>query len=216
MSARTALAAALLVAVAGTAAAQADDLRFDAVFRADDGRAPLHYRARYVARGADHDVEVWVDGARLKRITDGTVEVHAERQPGDADLRMTVLDLRRRIATRVDGASLAHIGHAIGWSELAQGLRQPRGEYRLARSAAPTVDAAPTQPCEWYALMQPGRTSRICWQAQAGLPLLITDAQGRWTWRVTEFDRDAIAPTALQVNEDGFVRNDATGDIADD
>lgn len=217
MSARSIAVATLLALAAGSAlAAEPSGLRFDQVFRAEDGRAPLHYRASYVARGAEHQVEVWIDGARLKRVTDGAVELHAERQPGDADFGMTVLDLQRKISTRVDSASLERLGHSLGWGELAQGLRQPRGDYRLERIAAPAVNANPVRSCEWYALAQAGHTTRICWQAEARLPMLIADAQGQWIWRVTELDRQPIAASVLDVHDDGFVRNDASGDIADD
>ena len=187
------------------------------MFSAGNERAPLHYRASYIARGAGHEVEVWVDGGvRLKRVTDGAVELHAERQPGQADFRMTVLDLRRRVATRVDSTNLQRLGHTLAWSELAQGRRHPQGAYRLVRSAAPAVDAQPAQPCEWYALTEAARTNALCWQPQARLPMLIADAQGHVVWRVTAIDRDPIAASVLRLDDEGFVRNNANSDIADD
>jgi hypothetical protein len=211
------LAAGVLLALAAGAVAQAampEELRFEQTFLADDGAAPLHYRATYVARGMGHALEVWIDrGARLKRATDAALVVHAERAPGEDEFRLSVLDLRRGIATRVDRTNLYRIGDFTDWFELAQGLRHPRGEYRLARSAAPPGSAQPLQPCDWYALTQGGRTSRICWSAASRLPMLIVSAQGELLWRVTQLDRESIPVQQFEVRDDGYVRSDANQDI---
>lgn len=217
MNARDVAAGVLLAAALGAQAAAPEDLRFEQAFAADDGSAPLHYRAEYVAGGAGHQVEVWVDrGARLVRRTDDALEIHAERKAGDDEFRMTVLDLRRRIATRVDRTNLYRIGHASDWFALAQGLQHPRGEYRLARSAAPDHAPQAVQSCEWYALAQAGTTTRICWSTASRVPLLIVSPQGVAVWRVTEVDRRPVAAQRFEVRDAGFVRNDANGDIEGD
>jgi hypothetical protein len=205
-----------LLVLAGAAQA-ADGLRFEDAFIADDGHAPLHYRASYVARGSQHTLEAWLDaGVRLKRVTDGAVEVHAERDADGPEFRMTLLDLRRRIATYVNRTSLYRIGQFTDWFELAQGLRRPRAGYRLVRSAAPAQAPRPIQPCEWYELTQAGQASRICWSPSLRLPLLLLPAEGEPVWRVTEADRDPIPAREFDVDDRGFVRNDAGADISGD
>lgn len=201
----------------GVAAHADGGLRFEDTFRPDAGRAPLHYRARYLARGGEHTLEAWLDaGVRLKRVTDGVLEIHAERDPGAAEFRMTALDLQRRIATRVDRTNLYRIGQFTDWFELAQGLRQPRGDYRLARVAAPVPAIAALQDCEWYELAQDGHASRICWSPSLRLPLLVVSAQGQPLWRVTEVDRHPIPAQQFDLDDRGFVRNDANEDISGD
>lgn len=217
MSARQVLGGVLLVLAGAAQAAAAEGLRFEDAFTADAASAPLHYRATYVARGGEHAVEAWLDaGVRFKRITDGAIEVHAERDPGDTGFRMTVLDLRRRIATRVDRSSLYRMGQFTDWFELAQALRHPRGDYRLVRSAVPAQAPQALQACDWYALTQDGGTSRICWSASLRLPLLVVSARGDPVWRVTEVDRDPVAAQLFDVDDRGFVRNDVNADLAGD
>ena len=211
--------AGVVLAAAATAGVHAAEqgLRFEQVFRQDDGAAPLHYQARYLAGGGEHALEVWVDGgSRLKRVTDGALTIHATRTPGDDDFRMTVLDERRRISTRVDRGSLYRIGKFTEWFELAQALRHPRGDYRLERTAAPDGVPAGVQPCEWYELTQSGQASRICWSAQARLPMLIVSQDGRVQWRVTQVDRKPVSPQQFEVRDEGFVRNDASEDMERD
>lgn len=213
MKARVPVAGALLVALA----AQAQDLRFEQVFLQDDGAAPLHYRARYVAGGSEHEVEAWIAGGmRLKRVTDGALEVHAQRTRGEDEYRLTVLDLQRRIATRIDRASLYRVGHFAEWFELAQVLRHPRGAYTLARTTAPADPGSSAGACDWYTLAQAGQASRICWSAAHRLPLLIVSEQGQVQWRITHVDREPVAPQQFAVHDEGFVRNVASDDIETD
>ncbi len=178
----------------------------------------MHYRANYVAAGAQHQVEVWLDrGTHLKRVTDAALELHAQRAAGEDDFQLTVLDLQRGIATRVDRNSLYRMGNSTEWFELAQGLRHPRAGYQLQRISAPAADAPrAVQACNWYALTQDGRTSRICWSAASRLPMLILSPRGETVWRLTQLDRDPIAAQQFEVHDRGFVQNDATRDLEQD
>lgn len=213
MKARIVFAGVLLAALA----AHAQDLRFEQVFLEDDGAAPLHYQARYVSGGTEHTVEAWLaGGTQLKRVTDAALEIHATRTKADHDYRMTVLDLQRRIATRVDRSSLYRVGHFAEWFELAQVLRHPRGEYRLVHTTAPAEVPAAVQPCDWYTLAQEGHATRICWSAASRLPMLIVSEQGQVQWRITHVDRDPIAQQQFAVQDEGFVRNDASADLERD
>lgn len=217
MKARNVAAGCLLALACAAHAGPPQPLRFEEVFSQDDGTAPLHYRASYAAGDAQHQLEVWVDrGTRLKRITDAALEVHAERARGDDDFRMTVLDLRRGIATRVDRTSLYRMGNFTDWFELAQGLRHPRGAYRLEAITAPSTAPEAAEACNWYALTQEGGATQVCWSAASRLPMLVLSAEGRTLFRVTQVDRDPIAAQEFELHDQGFVHNDATRDVQDD
>lgn len=209
------LAAAAAVAASGQAAAPAS-LSFDQEFR--DAPLTLHYKAQYQAGGARHEVEVWLDrGTRLKRRTDGGVEVHALRASArEPEYRMTVLDLRRQMVTEIDRSKLFRLGNFTDWFELAHALRYPRGAYLLERVAAPAGMDKPLEACDWYRLTQAGRSSAICWSRSARLPLVIASQEGQVVWRVTELRRGPIADAEFEVHAEGFVRNDANGDLERD
>lgn len=192
-------------------------LRFDEVFRAKAERGPIHYRATFVSQGIEHQLEVWRDGAtRLKRATDQDVETYVVRKPGDAGFEMTVLDLRKKILTRIDRSNLYRIGNFTDWFDLAHGLRHPKGEYRLTRARGPQGDPKLIETCTWYTLTQQGRASHMCWSVRSELPLMIVSQGGQVVWRLTQLDRAAIPPGVFVIQDRGFVRNDANEDIERD
>lgn len=207
-----------LASVAASAApAPGAGLRFEQVFSPLGEPAALHYLARYGAPGAAHRLEVWRDGERrLVRRTDDAIETHVVRQPGDPSFEMIVLDLRRRIETRVARDDLYRIGHFSDWFDLAHGLRHPNTAYRLTASAAPAHSPRPPEPCRWYTLTQGGRTTAVCWSAAAHLPLLMVDDAGQLLWQVTAIDRKPAPAEVFVVRDAGFVRNDAGMDISGD
>lgn len=209
-----ALAGSLLATAAGAAPEGA--LRFEEVFA--DAPVSLHYRAEYQARGASHRLEAWMDGGvRLKRVTDGQVASYAERaSPQEPEYSLTVLDLQRRISTRIDRSNLFRIGSFTDWFELAHALRHPRAGYELARTAAPAGAARPVAACDWYQLTQEGRSSRVCWSQAAALPLVIVSEEGQEVWRVTQLQRGTVPAAVFEVHDADFVRNDANGDIERD
>lgn len=205
------------LAASGVAlAAPQGGLSFDQVFT--DKPVSLHYRADYQARGASHTLEAWIaGGTRLKRVTDGKVESHAARANArDPEYRMTVLDLDRRISTRIDRTNLFRIGSFTDWFELAHALQHPRGQYALARAEAPAGVPRPVAACDWYALTHDGHAARICWSSAAALPLSIVAEDGREVWRVTSLERGPVPASVFRVHDDGFVRNDANSDIERD
>lgn len=210
-----ALAAGSVHATAAVAAGK-DSLAFEQVFRADD-RGPQHFRGTFLAPGAHHSVEVWRDaGRRLKRVTDESVETHVSREGAGPEYRMTVLDLKRRIATTIDRSNLLRIGNFTEWFDLAHGLRHPKGEYHLARAAAPAGAPQPVQRCTWYRLEQQGGAATICWSADSQLPMLIVSDQGHIVWRVAAVDRRPIREQVFAIDDRGFVRNNANEDIERD
>lgn len=208
---------AALCAAAACWHAHADDLRFEQAFDAGGGPAMLHYQASYSAAGAPHRVEVWRDGeVRVRRRTDGRIEVHASRAAGSADFAVSILDLEKRIHTSVSRDNLYRIGSFTDWFDLAHGLRHPRGPYRLASIAAPPEAGTPLQPCAWFELAQGGQASRICWNARDRVPMLIMSGDGQVVWRIDALDRGPLAPEVFAIRDEGYLRNDANQDIEPD
>lgn len=198
--------------------ASATGLRFEQVFDVAGEPATLHLRADYAARGGAHRLELWRSGPRLKRRTDDAVEMHVAETPGGEGYRMVVLDLRRRIATRVGSDDLARIGSFTSWYDLAHGLRRPAGPYRLAAASAPAGAPAPIAPCDWYTLEEPGRVTTVCWSPADRVPLLMLDgaATAPVAWRVTALDHGPLPAGVFELHDEGFVHADAGADITGD
>jgi hypothetical protein len=209
--------ATLLVAAAAPLVAQASPLTFEQAF--DDRGEPkvLHYQAVFVSRGVEHRLEVWRDGdRRLRRRADEAVETYALREPGQAEFRLSVLDLKKRIHTRIDRTNLYRIGSFTDWFDLAHGLKHPKGTYQLARAKAPLGIPRAIEPCEWYDLTQGQHTTQICWSRRSRLPLVIRDPGGAVVWKVASLDRSPLPATTFEIHDEGFVRNDANQDIEGD
>lgn len=207
----------LCVAAAVSLNAPAEDLNFDQVFSNKGEPSVLHFRAVFVSDGTEHQLEVWRDSdQRLKRRTDGAIEIFVFRKPGDSEFHMSILDMKKRIHTRIDRTNLYRIGNFTDWFDLAHGLKHPMGEYRLAKAHAP--DGAPKviESCQWYALTQDKRTSHVCWSARSRLPLVMQAQDGEVVWRVANLDRDPISAKIFEVHDEGFIRNDANQDIERD
>lgn len=206
------------IAAAGVAGhADAAGLRFQDVFSAHGEPASLHYRVAFRSRGTVHQMEVWRDGdRRLRRNTDQAITSFAFHPPGDAGYRLSILDRQKRIHTSIDRTNLYRIGEFSDWFDLSHGLRHPRGEYVLARSAPPAHGPAAIRPCAWYDLTEGARTTRICWDAADRIPLLIAAADGQPLWRVDAVDRKPIPASLFVIDDQGYIRNDANLDIAND
>lgn len=212
---------ALLGAVSQVASASADraaaSLDFDKAFSTRNEPRQGHFVATYVVAGGEHRLEVWREGdGRLRRRTDDRVETYVSKAAGDVEWKMTVLDLKRRIRTDVDRTNLIRIGHFSDWFGLSHGLARPIGAYSVTSIRHPASGAAPIAACRWYLLSQHERTSRICWSSSQGLPLLITDGEGRVQWKVRAVDSARLSPGIFAIDDRGFVRNDANEDIKAD
>ena len=209
--------ATLCVAAAAPRSVPAKEVAFEQVFSDRGEPRALHYQATFVSRGAEHRLEVWRDGGRrLRRRTDEAIETYAFREPGDPEFRMSVLDVKRRIHTRIDRTNLYRIGSFTDWFDLAHGLRHPKGEYRVARADAPEGAPKAVGACRWWDLTQDGQTSHVCWSARDRIPLLIQAGDGKVVWKVAAVDRGPIAPGTFEIHDEGFVRNDANQDIERD
>lgn len=191
-------------------------LRFETVFGTRHEPAFLHYTVRYVSNGAGHSMTVWRDhDHRVKRVTDAAIKSYATHRPGAAGYRLTLLDVRRRISTRIDRTNMYRIGGFTDWYDLAHGLRHPKGDYRLARRTVSPRMPAPLRPCQWYDLEEAGQVSHICWDTSARIPLLIATGD-RLVWRVMALDVKPIAALQFKPTDNGFTRNDANRDIERD
>lgn len=209
--------AALCAAAAAPLAAAARPLTFDGAFDRGGGPPGLHFRASFVSRGAEHRLEVWRDGdRRVRRRTDDAVETYAFREAAGPEYRLSVLDLKRKLHTRVDRTSLYRLGSFTDWFELAHALRHPRGAYRLTRLRTPPPAPRPLDRCDWYELAEGGRSARICWSARDGIPLVVLGADGEASWWVTALDRAPLPAGTFEIHDDGFVRNDASADLEGD
>jgi hypothetical protein len=209
--------ATLCVAAAVSLHALAGEKKFEQVFSAKGEPGALHYRAVFISKGAEHQLEVWRDGdRRVKRRTDEAIETYAFRKPGDPEFRMSILDMKKRIHTRIDRANLYRIGNFTDWFDLAHGLKHPMGEYRVAKAQAPDGAPKAIEACQWYDLTQDKRTTHICWSAGSRLPLVIQAQDGEVVWRVATLDRKPIPAKTFEIHDEGFIRNDANQDIERD
>ena len=128
--------ATLCVAAAVSLNVPAKEPTFEQIFSEKGEPSALHYQAVFTAKGAEHHLEVWRDGEqRLKRRTDEAIETYAFRKPGDPEFHMSILDMKKRIHTRIDRTNLYRIGNFTDWFDLAHGLKHPMGEYRVAQGS---------------------------------------------------------------------------------
>jgi hypothetical protein len=209
--------ATLCAAAAFSFNAPANELKFEWAFSAKGEPRALHYHATYFSGGTEHRMEVWRDGeTRLKRRTDDAVETYAFHKPGDADYRLSVLDLKKRIHTRIDRNNLYRIGNFTDWFDLSHNLKHPGGDYQLATAQAPADAENAIANCQWFDLSEAGRTSHICWSKASRLPLLIQAQDGKTVWKVTSLDRKSIPGNIFEIHDEGFVHNDANQDIEGD
>lgn len=209
--------ATLCVAAAVSQAAQAKEPTFEEVFNSKGEPRILHYQATFTSKGSEHWLEVWRDGdKRLKRSTDKAIETYVFRQPGSTEFQMSILDMKKKIHTRVGRTNLYRIGHLVDWFDLAHGLKYPVGAYRIAKAQA--TDDAPKaiMDCQWYDMTQNNRTTHICWSARNRLPVLIQAENGKIVWKLTSLDMKPIPAKTFEIHDEGFVRNDANEDIEGD
>ncbi len=205
-------------AAVAVAPAFANGLDFDRTFAAGPEARQSHYVATYRLGGIEqHRVEVWRDrDLRLKRRTDDRIEIHVIKPAGDVEWTMLVLDLKRKIATRVVRTNLLRIGHFTDWFALSHSLARPAGVYELVAIARNAPPVEPVATCRWYRLTQGGRASRICWNAAYRLPLVIVDGGDQVQWKIVELDSRPLPAGTFTVDDRDFVRNNADQDIQAD
>ena len=209
--------ATICVAAAVSRTAQAKEPTFDEVFGTKGEPRALHYQATYFAKGTEHSLEVWRDGdRRLKRRTDKDIETYVFRQPKSLEFRMSVLDMKKKIHTKVGRTNLYRLGSSIDWFDMAHGLKHPVGPYKLAKAQAPVAAPKGVESCQWYDLTQGNRTTHICWNAGNRLPVTIQGQNGEVLWKLTSADPKSIPAKTFEIHDEGFVLNDADQDIEGD
>jgi hypothetical protein len=195
----------------------AGGLDFDKTFNDKGEPRYLHYRAIYSLNGTNHQVEVWRDrDRRLKRRADDAIETLIFKPAKETEWRMVVLDLKRKIRTDIDRTNLYRIGHFTDWFSLSHALVRPIGPYQLKAMEKHAESETPVSSCHWYSMIHNRIESKICWSTAMRLPLLVIGPNGKVQWRVTDFDSKPVIAVAYQINDQGFVRNDANDDISAD
>lgn len=212
----SAVTAALLIG-AGAGAAASPALDFDHVFTAANEPAALHMRVLFRGPDGVHRMELWRDhDRRVKRVTDQAIVSLATHRAGEPGYQLTVLDLKKRIATQIDRTNLYRVGNFTDWFDLTHGLRHPKGKYVLTSGTAPAGMPASAAPCDWYRLTQGERTTSICWDAKHRVPVLIASGDHHPIWRVTEIDSKPVPAATYLLDIRGFTVNDANRDIERD
>lgn len=195
----------------------ANNNKFEQVFTTKDEPKSLYYQATFTNQKGEHHLETWRQGQRfLKKRTDDEIETYVSHVEGDIEFKMSVLDLKKKIHTRIDRTNLARIGNLTDWSDLTRVIKNPRGEYQLSAAKAPIKAPKALEACTWYDLTSEGKTSHICWSSKQHVPLLIVDNQNKVVWQITKISQAAIPNTVFTIHDEGFIKNDANQDIEND
>jgi hypothetical protein len=118
------------------------------------------------ASGASHELHMWRDGDRVRRDTDGQLQIFVE------DDRYQVIDLARGRAYRAHRASLARIGSFPD--------RELLGSLALPPPKALGRDKTPVGSCRWYG----DADKRVCWSEKWKVALLVRERHGE-DWHET-------------------------------
>ncbi len=185
-----AVAVCTLLAVSGTA--HAADWR-TALFGGEDGRLPnsIHYRAHVTDRSQRvHMVEAWREPERLRRSSDGILDLYATRT--GAGIKAVLVDRRSGHVVRGDEGALLRAGHVEAWNELAYVLVRPAGTFDLSRAGRPKrVSGTSCQP--YRVVRGDGTVFTFCWSSRLRLPLEIKTPDGRQAF-VVDFVEERRAP----------------------
>jgi hypothetical protein len=150
----------------------------------------LFVQAHYVdAHGATHELSLWRDGARLRRDTDGNLQLFVEHRP-DGNDRYHLIDRARARGYAVSRAHLYRIGSFPDWETLSSLAPAPRGRAgRRERTRA--------GECRWIG----DRAREVCWSAALGIALRAREQRDGgwrdvlWVDRLSRtLDRAELAP----------------------
>jgi hypothetical protein len=207
--------AALLVTAALAAvpsAAGAASAPWRAAFGAE-GAPPIHLRATYRdARGAEHRLELWRDGGRVRRDTDDRLQVFAVR--AGVEDRFWVVDRSRAILFTASRTTLFRLGSFRSWEGLATSLEPPAPGARVTRLARQTGSAAGAR-CTWWSSGSGAAEQRICWSSTLRAPLLVealVDRRWKAVWRVEQMGREPFASSVFEVPGQGLQKLDLDED----
>ena len=186
---------ALATALSAGPVAHASDWQA-ALFGGKDASSPrsIHYRAHVADRSQKmHAVEAWREPERLRRSSDGVLDLYANRN--GSSLATVLVDKRSGRVLRGDEGALLRAGHVEGWSELAYVLVRPSGAFDLRRAGRPKRISGTT--CQPYRIVRDDRTAfTFCWSARLRLPLEIVTPEGRQAF-VVDFVEELRAPDRM-------------------
>ncbi len=220
MTARQAAWAVFGACIALATAATADEraVAWDEAFSTKAAPATVHFHATYKdARGGQHALEVWRDGARiLRRKTDEALDLVVERR--DKEYAYRLVDHVNKRVVRVTRTNLYRIGTFSDWSSLSGMLARPDGPFTLAPAAA-AAEATPIGACRTFRVARRGAAAdEVCWSAAWGVPLRIrrADAAGRMqtVFAIDLIEKKLAGPSVFQVPSDGMIEVRADDDIA--
>jgi hypothetical protein len=210
MSRATTATGAVLLVLAACRPAHAADWQ-SALFGDQGGREPrsIHYRAHLAARSEKvHTVEAWREPKRLRRSSDGVLDLYATRT--ESGLRAVLVDKRSGRVVRGDEGALLRAGHVEAWSELAFVLVRPAGRFDLRPTGRPKrVSGARCQP--YRVVRADGTAFTFCWSAKLRLPLEILTPDGRQAFGV-DFVEERRAPDRLFLPPDPAVTDHTDDD----
>ena len=195
----------------------ASNNKFEQIFNTKGEPKSLYYQATFTNQKGEHQLEAWRQGQRfLKKRTDDEIETYVSHAEGDIEFKMSILDLKKKIHTRIDRTNLARIGNFTDWFDLTHVIKTPRGEYQLNAAKAPINEPKPLETCTWYDLTAEGKTSHICWSSKQHVPMLIVNLQNKVIWKITKINQTPILNSVFTIHDEGFIKNDANQDIEND
>lgn len=205
------VAAALLPA----AASQPSTLNWDDALSLKSAPRRVHFRARFQdGEHRSHELEVWREGdARIRRQTDGKLNLLAVRERGDVVLKM--FDLERKVLVDLGKNLDGRPGAFADWDGLSQVLVRPRASYQLVPAARP-LHRGRTGRCSWYRVEQPGSAPQeICWSTRWAMPLLVEEVASNGE-RVATFAvlkaEERADPSAFVLRAAAFARGQFEGE----
>jgi hypothetical protein len=156
----------------------------------------FHLKATYVdARGQSHLLELWRDGNKLRRDTDGKLSLFVTHAVSGDD-RYHVVDRARGFAYDARRANLIKIGSFSDWRSLTTLLATDHANATLT-DAKEAVASTPVGGCRWRV----GADRRVCWSDRWQLPLRIERRDASAGWRavltVDELQRGRPAASVL-------------------
>jgi hypothetical protein len=151
----------------------------------------VHYRARVADRSKTiHAVEAWREPGRLRRSSDGVLDLYATRKGNG--LSAVLVDKRSGRVFRADEAILLRVGHVESWDTLAYVLVRPGDELALRPAGRQRRISGAT--CQPYRVVHGEDTAyTFCWSARLRLPLQITTPDGQQAFMI-DFVEERRAP----------------------
>jgi hypothetical protein len=180
----------------------------------DVGGAPaVHLRATYRdGRQAEHRLQLWREGGRVRRDTDDRLQVFAER--AGAEDRFWVVDRKRALLFGASRTTLYRLGSFRSWEGLAASLEPPAPTARVTRLRRRPASAAGAT-CHWWSLGSGAAAQHVCWSRSLRVPLLVealVNGRRETVWRVEQVSAGPLPPGVFEVPRQGLQELDLDED----